>query len=253
MVTFQIASDLHIEYKTNCKVENLQDYIVPQADVLILAGDIGNLYKYDQLRDFLQRVSVDFSYVLYVPGNHEFYRVPNSDEVLRLPELEDRLHKLEKEVSNLYVLNRGSVCIEDVCVVGCTLWSDAKTNIPPYIVRIPGMGKNNYNNMHRRDLRYLKKMINYCENNHQKLLVVTHHVPTYRVMKGKKSEDRYKSLYATSLDFLLRHDYVHTWVCGHIHRNFDFVTPLGTRLVSNQRGKPKDKITDYDPSMTIEL
>lgn len=70
----QIASDLHLNHQESDKVE---EYIVPKGDVLVLAGDIGNLHRYDQLFTFLQKVSELFQYVLYVPGNHEYYRVNN--------------------------------------------------------------------------------------------------------------------------------------------------------------------------------
>ena len=45
MTSFQLASDLHIEYQNN-RV-NAFDFITPTADILILAGDIGSLYKID--------------------------------------------------------------------------------------------------------------------------------------------------------------------------------------------------------------
>jgi hypothetical protein len=61
------------------------------------------------------------------------------------------------------------------------------------------------------------------------------------------------SLYATDLDYLLRGDYVHTWVCGHVHSNFDFVSNCGTRVVGNQKGKPRDNIIDYKNNMVIEV
>jgi len=252
MVKFQIASDLHIEYKNDCLVKDIQSYITPNADVLILAGDIGNLYKYNQLKDFLTRVSKLFIHVLYVPGNCEYYRTSGYPEV-PLNKLGEQLLQIEKEIPNLIILNRGSICIDDVCVTGCTLWSEARMSIPHFIVRIRDMNQETYNNVHTKDLRHITRTIRYCKKRKLKLLVVTHHCPTYKVIKGKKSTDKYVSLYATHLDNLLRGDYVHTWVCGHIHRNFDFVSTLGTRVVGNQMGKPKDGITDYKKNMVIEV
>ena len=54
MVTVQIASDLHIEYKNN-NIPNPLDFITPSADILILAGDIGSFYKIQQLTEFLKK------------------------------------------------------------------------------------------------------------------------------------------------------------------------------------------------------
>ena len=65
MVELQIASDLHIEYK-NDDIPDPLDYITPNADILILAGDIGSLYKINQLEGFLIKICQYFKYVIYV-------------------------------------------------------------------------------------------------------------------------------------------------------------------------------------------
>ena len=67
----QIASDLHIEY-INQPID-VDDFIKPVAPILVLAGDIGSLYLYDQLHKFLSDLSNKFKHILYIPGNHEFY------------------------------------------------------------------------------------------------------------------------------------------------------------------------------------
>ena len=253
MVKFQIASDLHIEFRNEHYVV-ATEYITPEADVLILAGDIGNLYKYNQLHRFLQDVCKMFQHVLYVPGNHEYYRVHNVPEI-NFDTLSERLLTLEACIKNLYILNRGSVLIEDVCIAGCTLWTNPQVEkIPHYIVRIRTMNNISvYRSAHQRDLRFVDRTIKYCRDKKKKLLLVTHHCPTFRVTKGKKDDDAYVSLYATDLENRLRGDHVHTWVCGHIHKNFDFVSTQGTRVVGNQRGKPRDNLTDYRPNMVIEV
>ena len=75
MTSFQIASDLHIEYKNN-DVHDPLNYIIPSAEVLILAGDIGSFYKHHQLKSFLKRLCEYFQAVIYIPGNHEYYTIP---------------------------------------------------------------------------------------------------------------------------------------------------------------------------------
>ena len=50
-MSIQIASDLHLECLNNNEYENL---ITPTAPILVLAGDIGNLYKFKQLQNFIQ-------------------------------------------------------------------------------------------------------------------------------------------------------------------------------------------------------
>jgi len=253
MVSFQIASDLHIEYKNDESPDPLL-YITPSADVLILAGDIGSVYKYHQLETFMKKLCTYFKIVLYVIGNKEYYDVPGY-ELEKMDSLFDKLMLLEQNSANLYILNRKSVLIDDVCIAGCTLWSYPLVAVPSFIVRINDMNTHKYKQRYKEDFLYIKNMINYCSKKKLKLLVVTHHCPTYNIIKQKsqRNKDRYTSLYASSLDYLLKSNKVHTWVCGHIHINFDYITEGGTHLVGNQVGKPKDRITDYSKSFVIKV
>jgi predicted phosphohydrolase len=251
MTTIQIASDLHIEYKNNL-VPNPLDFITPSADVLVLAGDIGSFYKLNQLTEFLEALCSHFQVVLYVPGNHEWYTVLGQDP-LSWDALEKRMYKIESIIPNLYILDKSSVRIGDICIAGCTLWSQPECHVPPFIVRVHGMRTKEYQDKHTEDLSYLKNIMKYCKKNDYRLLVITHHPPSLKVLEGAKKRKKFLSLYATDLDYLLNDEYVHTWVCGHVHTNFDFISALGCRVVGNQKGKKKDKITDYRKDFLITV
>lgn len=250
MLTFQIASDLHIECNTQNYLDPLS-FITPVSDILILAGDIGSFYKLNQLKTFLIDLCIHFKIVLYIPGNHEYY-TQNCYKKERMDILFFNFKTIKDHIDNLYILNRSSVQIEDVCIVGCTLWSEPKIEVPKFIVRIEEMNTENYHETHKDDLYYIKTMIKYCKRKEKKLLIVTHYPPTYSVItKLHKKKDKYISLYANNLDYLLNKNNLHTWIAGHIHTNFDLITEGGVRLVSNQLGKPKDNIKDYNKKMTV--
>jgi len=247
MVRIQIMSDLHIE---QCQeVPDSLSYITPKADILVLAGDIGRIHRFTQLKSFLEDVCKKFKIVLYVPGNHEFYRVP-CVPWKGMSELYQDLLVIKKGIANLFVLSRSSVVIGDVCIAGCTLWSQAMVEIPKFIVKIKGINTRIYNGLFRRDLAYIEHMISYCKKKELKLVVVTHHCPTHFV---SRKAHMYKSLYTSNLDYLLDSQKVHTWICGHNHKNFDLVTPLGTHLISNQKGKPRDHVEDFSKKKVIEV
>lgn len=249
--TFQIASDLHIEYKNDSVPDPLK-YVKPSADVLILAGDIGSLYKPEQLQEFLRKISIYFKLVVYVPGNHEYYKQPDI-----LPEtflsLDKRLSVIENSIENLYILNRQSIIIGDICIAGCTLWSEPKIPIPRRLVRIHEITTHIYRNIYENNLAYIEETIKYCQSEEYKLIMVTHYAPTYKVLKGTRKKEKIHSMYASNLDHLLRKENMSVWVCGHIHKNFDYVTSGGTRLIGNQVGKPRDEITDYKKSLVFSL
>ncbi|HEX7026258.1 MAG TPA: metallophosphoesterase, partial [Gammaproteobacteria bacterium] len=111
-----ILSDLHIEF---------HPFELPptDADVVVLAGDInvgaaGVEWAIENIRN---------KQVVYVLGNHEYYRYAFPD-----------LCKLAKERArgtHVHVLENDSVIIHGVRFLGCTLWTDFKLNGNPVIAR----------------------------------------------------------------------------------------------------------------------
>ena len=106
---FQIASDFHIEKKD--KDIDISELIKPSAPYLILAGDVGSLYKYDQLKDFLEKICKLYIKVFYIPGNHEFYTIKGISGI-PFYQLIRNLHNLEKIIDNLEILNRKIIKID---------------------------------------------------------------------------------------------------------------------------------------------
>jgi predicted phosphohydrolase len=252
MTTFQILSDLHIEYK-NDEVPDPLDFVEPKSDILILAGDIGSLYKMEQLTEFLSRICTFFKIVLYVPGNHEYYSIPEINPV-PFSVLSERLHNVSNFIPNLYILERTSILIGNLCVAGCTLWSEPDIIIPKYIVRITDFNTQIYKEKHRNDLVYINSMISYCQKHRYKLVMVTHYPPTFQVLSESKSKKKkFLSLYANKLDNLLYKHKVDTWICGHTHSNFNFFSENGTNILSNQLGKPKDHIQNFSKNFSLRF
>lgn len=250
MTRIQIVSDLHIEYNNDDDINPLK-LIKPSADIIILAGDIGSLYKFQQLKTFLQKLSSHFKLMFYTPGNQERYYIANY-KPLKIDELDKKLTILEQSISNLYILERSSVLLGNLCIAGCTLWSYPKCNIPSYIVRIHEMNTEDYINKHNTDVNYIKNIINHCAIKKHKLLIVTHHPPTFKVLKNNK-KDKFVSLYATDLEYLItKNDIVSAWICGHIHKHFD-IKINNTRVIGNPKGKKKDGKTNYNKSFVIDL
>lgn len=232
-VKYQLASDLHIEYLDNPKAS---DFIKKNADILVLAGDIGSLYKLDQLERFLKELS-DFEKILYIPGNHEFYMVRDIKPKPFNHLLRD-LFDLEKRISNLIVMNCNSVVINDIEFLGCTLWSNLGQNFfPKYRVRIYGFTNIVYQQQYDKNLQWLKKTLSASVNPNR--VVITHYPPV-----NLATRDKFSYLYSNTLEHLIKLSNMIVWNFGHIHKNHMF-TKNNVLLVTNQTGRVKDNVKDY--------
>ena len=100
-----MISDLHVEFAAF-------DLPTVDADVLVLAGDVGHGLAGVQLA---ARWAAGRP-VLFVAGNHEFYGHG-------LPALTGRLRALA-EGSSVHVLENDELVLGDVRFLGCSLWSD---------------------------------------------------------------------------------------------------------------------------------
>jgi Icc-related predicted phosphoesterase len=253
-ITFQIASDIHLEHREN-QSPNITEFITPSANILILAGDIGSLYKIDQLYAFLHSACQSFDTVLYTPGNNEYYTPKDKSSFinpLSFEELNNRLYELESKLDNLIIMNNSSVQIDNVCFIGATLWSDVKTYIPKFIVRIHDMTANKYSELYKNDLKYIDDMLSFCKK--QKLIpvVITHHVPSYSLLPESRKDYKYASLYASHLDDYIEKSNAKIWISGHIHRNYNLLFGK-TRVLSNQLGKPSDFVRGYSKTFVVSI
>lgn len=247
---FQIISDIHLEV-LHTETPRCIDFLIPSSKILVLAGDIGSIYRYNQLKNFLVDVSLYFEKILYVLGNHEYYDVePYKPKTMN--ELKNEYLDLAKIIKNLTILDRNYIIIGDVCIAGCTLWSKAYKKIPKFILKIDDINTTKYNELHYIDLDFIQHMIAMCKKKEMKLIMITHHGPSNIITISRKKK-RFEFLYSNNLDHLLDKNLIHTWIFGHNHVNFDVICDKGCRIVSNQKGKPKDNIKDFSYEKIIKI
>jgi len=250
----QLLSDLHLEVHPH-----YQPRPAPEAQLLVLAGDIGSYQAGSLLAgdDFgLERFSPKLGWpvpVLYVPGNHEYDNLDFDAAHARLRETCDRLGItwLEREV-----LSFGAIRF-----VGTTLWADfdalvtdadraAATEAPVLKKREKAFRAANY---------YLRKMGTTrrgepwlaegwrelgleCEQWLRRALAapfegatvaVTHFAPSLRSADPRYGLTPGTAGFCNSLDELL--PLAQLWLHGHLHCQQDY-TAGGCRVMANTLG-----------------
>jgi len=206
--------------------------------------------------------------VLYLPGNHEYY-MGNQRGKKKYQEVQKELQRVCSLSPKLVYLDKQSVKISGVRVIGATLW----THVPAYaeiaaslindynlILRDPFPGEEEMgyspisirdtNAWHDESLYFVAEEISHSVAFQERnCVVLSHHSPTLTGTSSPQYEGPFTNktnhAFGTNLEHMFK-DYgrngnsnLHTWCFGHTHFSCDFVRH-GTRVVSNQRGYPRE-------------
>lgn len=240
MTTFQYSSDLHLEFyeKEGVSFETL---IKPTADNLILAGDIG--YPSDEIYEsFLEYCSKNFKNVILISGNHEYYgRI--------MEDVETQIREITKKFPNVKYLQNDCVELPDnILVIGTTLWTNIPLNKKSLITGINDYykiyKKQNQNITIEDTCEYHKKSVKYItdtitKNLNKKIIVVTHHLPSIKLISKKYLHNSYNFAFYTDLNHLISHPIV-AWICGHTH-NTTSTNINNIFCAVNPKGYPKEE------------
>ena len=232
----QYMSDLHMELLENSRYIKAKEFDVV-GDVLVLAGD--TFYLRDIIapqKRFWNWASKNFRQVLLVPGNHEFYS--NGDVTAR----GDSWQWMFRENVGYYY--NKVVRIDDTDFILTTLWS----KIPVQYMYHVHWGMNDFrqimydgrrfqpedfNAEHEKCLKFLKQAVN--ESTAKHIVVVTHHLPTLKVVAAQHQGSFLNGAFATELGNFIAYSRIDAWIYGHSHTNID-ATIGNTRIVCNQLG-----------------
>ena len=225
--SIQYASDLHLDQLSSYHIQTLID---PKADVLILGGDICHIETIYKHLPFFQYASSNFQYVIYIPGNHEFY----SDSSYTMFELVKIVKNFVKSFTNVFYLDNSSVMIEDVLFTGSCLWCNPQNEPPSWF--LIDLTRDEIVDLYNDSVNYLNRV---SLLNHPKHVIITHYPPIHLDYKKRKSRNydrRYDEYYQNKTIYLPNPPFY--WLFGHTHENV-CKRLNGTNYLSNQR---KDKM-----------
>jgi len=263
MVYIQYSSDLHIDKFP--KGTSFYSFLTPTAPILILAGDICPATN-PLFRAFLGWCSRHWHTVLFTAGNHEYYC---REQTIRThAEIDALIRNITARFGNVVYLQDGgryTIPNTNITVLGSTLWSDVDVNIHDAVRAKKGEYKYIYKSVadicqnvipadisafHTIHKRALKTAIANTSYN-QQIIVVSHHLPTHRLLEPEYRQEAWRSCYA-SADEDIFSKRIHTWICGHGHRG-TMLRYKKMMLRMNARGynKPSElnrKIDIYKPA-----
>jgi len=222
----QISSDLHLDQLKEFNSYDFQEYkklINPEGDILILAGDVCHIEHLKKYEKFFNYLNTSFHYIIYIPGNHEFY----NKKLLKIEKMTEIITEFLKDYKNFIYLDNKSVIIEDILFTGSCLWCNPNIDPPPWF-KID-ISKEELCRMNKESIEYLDKASSINHKNH---IVITHYPPLKLDLKFNSSKDYYKDYYINkNLQLNSPPKY---WIFGHTHKNFNQEINETTYL-SNQR------------------
>jgi len=246
-----VLSDLHLEFA------KYEDHAV-ECDVVVLAGDI---HLGIQGIEWARQRWADKE-IVYVPGNHEYYRS-------QFDQMNEQLAEASK-LHGVHVLNRGEVIIGGVRFLGATLWTDfelfgegekpwAMRECSSYLAdfRVIRYGDRAFTpedsvRLHRMDVAWLKSRLR--EKTFMgKTVVVTHHLPSMQSVAARYAKELTSAGFASNLSRL--RGLSELWIHGHTHDSFDYVE-AGTRVICNPRGYVTysgQENFEFNPALVVEV
>lgn len=244
-----ILSDLHVEF---------DDFVPPEtsADVVVLAGDTHVGLKGIE---WATQAFPDKP-VLYVPGNHEFYRQA----------IPKHIHKLREAAAgtNVHVLENEALRLDGVLFAGCTLWTDFRLFGDPKIagyhatqrmtdfrlIRVSPEYRKfrsiDAAGIHAASVRWLRREIG---ESGAPTVVITHHAPCRKSIPDQYGDDLINAAYVSDLEDVIESFGPQLWIHGHIHWPRDYRVG-STRVLANPRGYPGELDSNqFDAGRVVEV
>lgn len=240
-----VLSDVHFEHMSKDFGEefyrNLAEIQAQQpAKLLILAGDICQIGQHEFFwRARLKELCRGYDKVLYVPGNHEYYRTNFYDVDAFLESIDQ-----DDDFSNFIQLEHGPYVYDGQRFIGGTMWfpDDHATNKTAKRWMNDFRVIQNFEpEVYRRHRQFLVKVAAQLRAGD---VVVTHHMPTPACIRTKYiGSDLNPFFMANMTPYLYEGTLPKLWIFGHTHDPVEEEHVVGSqkmKLFANPHGYPHE-------------
>ena len=218
----QYISDLHLERRKNIIK------IPVKGNYLALCGDIGNP-NHSNYKQLLKYSSNEFEKTFIIAGNHEY----NNKSITKMNFVNDQIDDIVSNFNNVFFLNNNYYKLNKYTILfGTTLWT-----------------KSTNHKLHNKSINWLEN--NIVDNLNKNIIIISHHLPSYKLIVPKFRKLKYKYLfdrYASNLEYIMEYPNIKVWLCGHSHCQYNtFIN--GTYCAINALGHNKN--INYDELIKI--
>jgi hypothetical protein len=246
-------------HKSSTFWDHLRLQQLPCTDLCILAGDIGYplLKRSGTKRGFsacpkwtnlLEKIKSKYKYVLYVPGNHEYYQaVEYKTDSKQIDELmREACDKIGVTFLNCNSWQHPEY--SDMEFFGCTLWSDMKASSWEQMNDNKAFVRHqDFVDAHHHHFQWLKESLEGSSRRYK--CVITHYLPSFELIHPRFATSSINDAFVVNCELLMKEARVHAWFFGHSHESCGKVCE-GVRCFANPLGYPlENKWTtfSYDP------
>lgn len=246
----RLISDLHAEFGFDKALLNSSD-----ADVLVIAGDlhVGADNTWTLLKQFADYVPN----VVFVAGNHEYYRQNMQVTNQKLKEFSEGTSIKVLDAETVWfdpklgkLVPKAQVCaVEPIAIIGASLWTNFREN--PMAEEAAKIGINDFRlieygngyfspanakSIYYNHFNYIKHMVEETK----KRVIVTHFLPAVEcIAKQFQGPNLLNYYFANDLGGFISELEDTTWLFGHTHDSVD-VTIGSTRILANPYGYGKN-------------
>lgn len=259
-------SDLHLE------VQSYNRKAMPDADVLVLAGDIVRLSNMDRCcaQEHFEDWAKKYPHVLVIMGNHEHYNYQFSETA-------KDYRKFLSQWPNVTLLDNEIKVIDDVLFVGSTMWTNFGDGNPTVQI-MADEGITDFRSIKhysgdeppayfkvrhawKEFLRSKSWMSMVLDDDalaeYKGVVVISHFCPSYKSIHPKWGNDPLNYYFSSDCEHLM--ETVDLWIHGHTHSSFDYqvkapLNPSGyCRVVCNPKGYGRENSKEFNPNLILEI